>query len=388
MKYNLLTLQLLTEGYSKDRYPDFVQIDSSKLGGNNPLRNLGGGFIYKKDYLTRLVYQTPCGLLVRGGDTINNMSYMGVDWQAENNNPVINCPYRSGTFHCEKQHPLLKDQEICSGRSVLQFCACHRTEKAFVYEQSLEKVTDRMREEREEKYLNFVAARGGRVCRNHAFYDEKTGEWKLYYDPETCVHMCTSHYCPILGRELNRKKANVYYDLYKSGVYEKGFIYHEWQKVEKGIRYFDKKVSVDICEAFVKLKAKVILQKYRWNHSMEYMADSSLKVEVRNIRVESRPSRDLEQDLLDIQEGRFVSWAPDDEKQKAAEKRERRQKNLEKRIRSLEAKVRKFGYENLDAGDKIRVDKHLAFERLEELEAERQGDLEKPVLVQMSLLDE
>ena len=121
---------------------------------------------------------------------------------------------------------------------------------------------------------------------------------------------------------------------------------------------------------------------------MEYMADSSLKVEVRNIRVESRPSRDLEQDLLDIQEGRFVSWAPDDEKQKAAEKRERRQKNLEKRIRSLEAKVRKFGYENLDAGDKIRVDKHLTFERLEELEAERQGDLEKPVLVQMSLLDE
>ena len=74
MKYNLLTLQLLTEGYSVNRYPDFVQIDSSRLSGNNPLRNLGGGFVYKKDYLMRLVFKTPCGLLIRGDDLINNMS--------------------------------------------------------------------------------------------------------------------------------------------------------------------------------------------------------------------------------------------------------------------------------------------------------------------------
>lgn len=387
MQYNLLTLQLLTEGYTIENFPDFVQIDSSRFGGNNPLRNLGGGFVYKKDYLEQMVFATPCGLLVKGDRTINNMSYMGVDWQAENNNPVINCPYRSGDFQCAKQHFLLQEHDVQSGNAVLQFCACQKVEATFDYEKSLDKVNDLLREERERKYQAFVEARKGRVCRNHAVYDERSRSWRLSYDPERCVHLCTSHFCPILGRELQKKKANVYYDLYKSGVYEKGFICHEWQTVEKGIRYFDKKVSVDICEAFVKLCANVIKNRYRWNHSQEFMVDASLKVEVRNIRVEARPSRDLEQDLLDLQEGRYISWAPDDEKKKASEKKERRKKSRELRIRRLEEKVRRLGYENLSSGDQMRADKLLSAGRLGELEAERVEDLQKPRLIQMSLLD-
>lgn len=38
MRYNLLTLQLLYEGYSAEEHPDFVQVCTSRLTGKNPLR--------------------------------------------------------------------------------------------------------------------------------------------------------------------------------------------------------------------------------------------------------------------------------------------------------------------------------------------------------------
>lgn len=387
MQYNLLTLQLLTEGFTVERYPDFVEIDSSRLFGNNPLHNLGGGFVYKKDYRERMVFKTPCGLFVKGEKLIHNMSYMGIDWQAENNNPVINCPYRSGAFACDRRHLLLQDHECVTGNSVLEFCDCHRTEEEFEYERSLDRVLDEQFEAREEKYRKFVEQRNGQVCRNHAVYDEKTGSWSFCYNPERCAHMCNARYCPVLGRDLQKKKANVYYDLYTSGVYEQGLICQEWKNVQKGIRYFDKKVSIDICEAFVKLQADAIENKHKWNHSHMHAVDSSFKAEIRNIRVKSRLSRDQEQDLKDIQEGHYVSWAPDEEKKKMTDKRERRRQNLEKRIRKMEKKILQNGYEGLDAADKIRADKLFSTEHLEELEEKRMEELQKPKLVQISLLE-
>ena len=387
MEYNLLTLQLLTEGYSAEHYPDFVQIDNSKLSGNNPLHNLGGGFLYKRWYLEKMVFKTPCGRYVMGRNVLDNMWYMGIGWQPENNNPVLRCPFTAADFRCELNHPLLGDHVAGGGLCIQMMCACHQTTEPYDYANSIEKLDAERRERKEQKYQEFVAARYGRVCINHAYFDERNEEWHFRYSPEVCVHRCFSEYCPVLGKTLSKKKANVYYDLYKKGIYVEGLIQEPWERVEKGIRFFEHPVSIDICEAFVRLQSKEIYRKYRVNHGMEYLADSSLTVEVRNIRVESRPSRDLEQDLLDLSEGRFVSWAPAEEKKKKEEKRLRRKQNQEKRILKLEQKIRTSGYECLDAAEQIRAEKVLGQERIEQLVVEHEEFVNRPIMVQMNLLE-
>ena len=387
MEYNLLTLQLLTEGYSVENYPDFVKIDNSRLPGNNPLHNLGGGFLYQKWYLEKMVFKTPCGRYVMGRNVLDNMWYMGIGWQPENNNPVLRCPFTAADFRCDLNHPLLGNHVAGGGLCIQMMCACHRTTEPYDYANSVEKLDAERRERKEQKYQEFVAARHGRVCINHAYFDERNEEWHFRYSPEVCVHRCFSEYCPVLGKTLSKKKANVYYDLYKKGVYVDGLLREPWERVEKGIRFFEHPVSIDICEAFVRLQSKEIYRKYRINHGMEYLADSSLKVEVRNIRVESRPSRDLEQDLLDLSEGRFVSWAPEEEKKKKEEKRLRRKQSREKRILKLEQKIRAFGYDHLDTAEQIRAEKALGQERIEQLVVEHEEFANRPVMVQMNLLE-
>lgn len=63
-EYNLLTQRLLSEGYTVDHYPDYVQIQSSTLPGDDPLNNLGGGFIFKRAVANECIYKTGCGKYV------------------------------------------------------------------------------------------------------------------------------------------------------------------------------------------------------------------------------------------------------------------------------------------------------------------------------------
>lgn len=386
MAYNLLTLQLLYEGYTVENYPDFVQIDTSRLPGKNPLRNLGGGFVYKSDYLRSMIFKTPCGFYVCGENVLKNMFYY-IAWIPENNNPVIRCPFARGDFSCDKQHPLLQNKREDSGIIIMKFCSCSQTKEDYVYDMSIEKVRRDRNAEIEQKYQEFVKSKNGHVCRNHAVFNEYDAQWHLKYDPEHCAYSCYSSFCPIRGRELNKKKANVYYDLFMKGVYEEGLIRQEWERVRKGVRYFKKPVSRDICDDFIKLRSDVILNKYKLNHGREFMADPSLVVEVRNIRAESRPRRDLEQDLLDIKEGRFISWEPDAEKKQLEEKRLRRQLAQEKRISRLEKKIVRSGIESLDTAERIRVKKLISPERIIQLEKEREELRQRPVLEQVNLLE-
>lgn len=387
MKYNLLTLQLLNEGYSVEHYPDFVQIDNSRLLGNNPLRNLGGGFLYKRWYLEKMVFKTPCGRYVMGRNILDNMWYMGIGWQPENNNPVLRCPFTFSDFQCELNHPLLRNHISGGGLCIQIMCACQQTGESYDYDNSIEKMNVEKEDRKKQKYQEFVLAKHGRVCINHAYFDERKEEWSFQYRPEVCVYRCFSEYCPVLGKILSKKKANVYYDLYKKGIYMEGLLREPWERVEKGIRFFEHSVSIDICEAFVKLQSQEIYRKYQINHSMEYLADSSLVVEVCNIRVESRPSRDLEQDLLDISEGRFISWAPAEEKKRKEEKRLRRNMRKEKKILKLEKKIRTFGYDYLDTAEQIWVKKNLSQERIEQLEVEYEEFTNRPEMVQVNLLE-
>lgn len=381
MGYNLLTLQLLYEGYTPENHPEYVQVDSSKLPGKNPLRNLGGGFVYKRGYLDKMVFKTPCGYHVRGRNVFDNMSCY-ISWQPENNNPVLVCPFAGEkNFSCARIHPLLKRQQ-----SATQFCSCCGTGESYNYEMSIEKARADKDAERQRLYEEFSDSKNGHVCINHLRFNEIEGRWEQRYAPEKCANHCFSQFCPIRGRELNKKKGNVYYDVYRSGVYEDGFIRQEWSRAEKGIRFFKKSVSMDICEAFLKNGAK---EKIEWmfntNHSSEFIFDKSLKVEIKNIRAESRPHRDLQQDLLDLKEGRYVSWAPEEEKTKKEQKKQRRRDAAEKRLKKMEKKIMASGFESLGEAELIRANKLLTPERISELEELHKEEMEKPVFEQVNI---
>ena len=89
----LLTKRLLSEGYTKDKHPDYVEVCKSAWG-KELWQNLAGGFKYTREYLSKMVFKTGCGLLVKGiRFATGSLSYMGIDWIPENNNPVIACPY-------------------------------------------------------------------------------------------------------------------------------------------------------------------------------------------------------------------------------------------------------------------------------------------------------
>lgn len=395
-EYNELTKKLLAEGYTADNHPDYVQVCNSRFTGDDPLNNLAGGFEYKRWYKDEFTYKTGCGMYVKGSDVIEMGMY--INWSHENDNPVIRCPYNIS--HCEHNDPRLHG-ERGGGLCVQCWCVVHRTDELYDYEKSIEKADKEREEEAERKYQEYSDTHKGRICRNHMFYDERIQEWELNYEPKRCANICYSRngYCPILGRQLSKKKGNVYYDVKTSVLpeakYQRSLFEDEnkrYVQVKKALRVFDKPVSMDICEAFVRVQAEeYITWHYKINHSMEIFMNPTWEFEILNIRAESKPSRDLMQDLEDIKNGIYISFEPENEKQIKAYKKQQRDKNKQKRIERLEKKILEVGYWNMDpySLDRVHADTLLGSLRIDELEELRQQRLkeeqEKPV--QLSLFD-
>ena len=374
-EYNLLTQRLLSEGYSVDHYPDYVQIQGSTLPGGDPLNNLGGGFVFKKAIANDCIYKTGCGKYVLGKNVNSDMSYMGILWCHENDNPVIRCPY--DIPDCADNDPLLHGTRG-GGLCIMCQCVCHRTEECYDYENSIEKADDERQAEKRRKYEEYSKTHKGRVCLNHMYFNERTREWRLEYEPQRCARICYSQdgWCPLKTSHIRKDGT----------LFDGEVIVH----IEKGIRYFERPVCMDICQAFVRQNGKdIIWDKYKWNtYTTVKLFDPTFHAEILNVRAESRPSRNLMQDLTDIQDGIKISHSSDLIKRQKEAKRERRQKARGKRIEKLEAKLLKTGYDSLEEHslDRIHADKWLSPERIEELEELRLQRI-KAEQVQMSLFD-
>lgn len=388
-EYNKLTKQLLAAGYTADNFPkDKVHIAHGCYSRNgNPLDNIYGGFEYNRIYYETFIYKTGCGLFVKGKNVLTNMGFMSEEWCHENDNPVVRCPY-------DKSHCPQNDSRLHGTNGVLCiqcWCVCHRTDEPYEYENSFEKTEKERQEEKNRKCQEFSDAHNGRVCHRHMYYDERTREWHLNYKPAGCAKMCYSEYgyCPILGKQLSTKRGNVYYDLKKTAIRDDGTLFdgEELVVIKKGIRFFDKPVSMDICEAFIKTHSDEILHRYKMNHFTAWMANKDLKVEILNIRAESRPSRDLMQDLQDIKAGIQITHASDEERRVKEDKSKKRQQAKEKRIQAIEKKIMEIGYGNMEFIDQNRACKLLDSDRIDELEELRQQKLkeeqEKPVQISM-----
>lgn len=397
-EYNKLTKQLLADGYTADNYPkEKVHIAHGCYSTNgNPLDNIYGGFEYNRIYCDEFIYKTGCGMYVQGKNVLGSMGCMGEEWCHENDNPVIRCPYDKPD--CPDNDSRLHGMQG-GGLCAQCWCVCHRTDEPYDYGHSYEREEQKRQEEKDRKYREYSEAHNGRICNRHMYYDERTREWHLRYEPSKCAKMCNSidGYCPILGKKLSPKRGNVFYDMKKSGIHKQReaqaslFDGDKWTFIEKGKRYFASPCSMDICEAFIKVQKDKILGDYMVNHSMEFFYDRDLKVEIINIRAESKASRDLMQDLQDIKNGIAITHASDAEKRDKEQKKEKRQQAQQKKIEKLEKILLKVGYANLEpfSLDRVHADKWLGQDRIAELEEMRLQKVKEEQMkpVQLSLFD-
>ncbi|HVI42548.1 MAG TPA: hypothetical protein VM577_17985 [Anaerovoracaceae bacterium] len=375
---NELTKRLLAEGYTRENYPDYVK----------PYFWFYGGFTYTLEHLGKMVFSTPCGLLVKGSHFTNgNMSYMGIDWMAENDNPTVTCPYFDMKGPCLLNHELLKGHALTSRSGNIVHCACHQVNEHYEYERSYDKAHDDVWRESEELFKTFNDQKCGRACKLQSNYDRSTKQWNMNYDPQECTTYNCS-YCNVLQTELSPKKGNVYYDEIVTHT-EKGkglFPDKVVTTATKGKKLLNHQVSLTICEAIVKYaKWRIIEQKtssYKHKERLKYQNDPEFTIQYTNFRAEGRETRDLAQDLADIGEGIKIIHASDQQKAAKAEKHERRISARETNKNKLKKRIFEVGFSGLDNIELNRFRKWFKSEEEDEIveEIENRKALEKGLI--------
>ena len=176
------------------------------------------------------------------------MSYMGIDWKLENNNPTIRCPYRR--LNCEQNHPLLRSVMVpFMEDAIIIFCACHEVPAPYDYEKSADKVFDDYERKKEALFQEF--AKGKRVCKWQCSFDEHTETWEQGYEPFICVNRpVPCEYCSILDKELDKRKGNIFYDIKTTRKPEELSLFSQEFEVsiQKDKRLLQNNVSLDICK--------------------------------------------------------------------------------------------------------------------------------------------
>ena len=389
-EYNLLTQRLLEEGYSAEHHPDYVRVDVPARA-EKTLDNYYGGFAYERWWIFEQTFKTPCGLQCKGLQCRSDMSYMGIDWTYENDMATIHCPYERKD--CKLKHKYLQEHKL-----LRIDCEVHMTEDEYHYENSVEHILKLYDDEIRRKKISFGLQRKGRVCQEHMRFNRDTREWEMNYDPYDCGLRGCMGMCPILGHELDQKRGNVFYDVKTSflrsdldGTLFEGQID---TSIIKGKKLFDHPVSMDICKICARLSQDRIKDKVRGHYFTELFFSEyygrHFSFEIQNVRAEQRESRDLMQDLEDIQNGIRIVHDSDVKKRQAEEKRERRRKSQEAAVRRLERKLLENGYEGLKeySADRRHADKWLGKARIAELEEQRRKkekeEMERPVQLKLS----
>lgn len=375
-EHNLLTKRLLAEGYTADKHPTNVEVGRPmRMDASDPLDNYDGGFVYKRWWIHRKTFKTPCGLQCEGSSCMSGLYYMGMEWSYENDLALIHCPYDKAD--CLLKHPYMREAPVNK-----YHCDVHLTEEEYQYEGSVEELKKLRDDEIEKEAAEFSVRRKGRTCRHHMRYDREAKAWSMRYDPNVCATMGCAGECPILGRKLDRKRGNVFYDIKMTyRRYDLDGTLFEGQidtYVEKGARFLERPASMDICRNIVKLCGEEIERRVKLNrfHQELFFAEyhgRQFSVEILNIRAEEKESRDLLQDLRDIKGGATIVHVSDAQKHQKEEKKKKRREAQEKKIRKLEKKLLEVGYHNLEEHslDRVHADKWLGPERIEELEEKR-----------------
>lgn len=360
MKENELTRHLLEEGYTPEDMPPGMQA----------YNKYEGGWTYSVQTLRAMVYETPCGLLAKGDHFTNGyMSYGGIDWRPENDNPVICCPLFTAE-PCPLMHPVLR--QLWAGHrsdDMARQCACHSTSRLYAYESSVDEAHERVWRDAAKRWETFRAVHKGRVCRFQSSYGRTVKEWRTRYDPMECTHWGCQHYCDVLAKNIDTKRGNVFYDLRMTWMQKGSGLFPDQRKasVEKGCKLLEKTVSLTICDAIVKYGRHRVEAHIRSRYHHQLFIDPTLEIEVMNLRAARMDTRDIHQDLQDIANDIEVTHAADKLKTAKAQKRVRREAAKQQRIRKAERMILAYGWAGLADGWKRRAEKLLDDDRIMEL---------------------
>ena len=363
---NELTRRLLAEGWKPEDTPP----------GTHPYQDYYGGWTYTGDAIRAMVWETPCGLLAGGKHFLNGyMSYQGVDWRPENGNPVITCPCFPSE-PCPLRNPLLHHEtyNLHTDDAIYQ-CNCHQTDRPYTYEGSVDEAHDHVWKEAGELWEVFKAQHRGHVCRQQSRYGRTTKTWKAFYDPIDCANMNCCSYCSVLAKGLETRKGNVFYDLRRSWIVKGEGLFPDQRKtvVEKGFKLLERTASMTLCEAIVKYSRHEIERRVRLEYHHDLFFDKTLEIEVINLRAARVDKRDILQDLQDVANGIEVTHVRDDLKAAKEQKKARRAAAKARRIRKVEKMILTCGWDDLDTLWKIRAERMLNAERIEELLQQRQA---------------
>lgn len=351
MELNKLTKKLISEGYTKDNPPSNFR----------EWNDFYGGWQYTFEQERNIIVETPCGC-VANASTVGTgtlMGYMGIEWCLENDNAVIACPFNKE--NCEKNNELLRSVRI---GDCIQ-CATRIALESFDYDKSVEKIREQNKKYKQKLWNEFCRKLNGRACIHQCRYDNLKGEWSQRYNAIHCTEYACN-YCTIKGRELSRKKGNVFYDLKITRcIPGEGFIPDEYKTIiTRGKRFFDKNISMDIANVVAKSNQKEIIERERMKHSTDIFFNDYhgryFKLEVINVRAETRESRDLEADLEAIANGIEVVHQSDIDVSKKVLKRERREKLLQNKVMKIKKTI-------VDTGTDVLYSDRLQLSRLEKL---------------------
>jgi hypothetical protein len=358
---NMLTEKLLVQGYTADNHPDYVKWYANM-----------NEFEYTSEFLRASTWEAPCGVMRKGEFTHGYGWVNGICWRVENDNYNFSCPYRKK--ECELFHPALKDSKW-GGK-----CSWHMTDKPYDYNNSAEKIKDEKHKltlENLEKKFGYPGMIHCACCH----INEDTCEVYFEFDPSECIRFvhngCDNQTCYSTGKKRNLKKGNIYYDTKVTTEFREGFIVEPRVTITKGKKLFDEPKRITDMELYLKMFPACVYEREKYSHEhskllfdAEYYG-AKYDLEIINVRIESRPSRDLMQDLQDIREGIEVTHESDKVKEKKEQKSQRRADAKDKKVLALEKKILKTGYNNLEESDKHRVRKFIDRKRISELERER-----------------
>lgn len=350
---NRLTEQLLKSGYGKDNFPEYIQEYNSFYDG----------FIYKPDYAAAMIFQTGCGLNVKGNEVIGTMSYRGQDWMLENDNPLIVCPYN--TELCPRNHEVLQER---SG-SGLCFCVCHeKAQGTYDAQKTVDKVRMENIKAGKEALRRYRAEHGGHYCLHHMQYRPERDSWELSYKPRKC-EACECNHCTLFDCPLSRELGNVYFDCQVTFETEQS-VFTETPDILifKGIPVLHKAVSITICQKIADLCGGDIL-KDEFYHP--YEMPRAIEFKNQNLRATAGNVHDIEQDMKDVDNGLRVIYYDEVKESQESSRKKKEQNAFAKRVNEEEEFILQHGFDHLKPYEKRRIQKFLSDERIQELLTER-----------------
>ena len=387
---NALTQRLYAQGYTRDGHPDTVCWGDWQ------------NFCYKWETMLQFTWETPCGLLIQGESNvgrdvaISECFYRHVWYCPENDNPLHLCPHgRKGCEHIPAGFPLV-------------MCPCHQTDRAYDYEQSVEKIKAEYAREAHKQYMELT---GGSYCACVVGSNGYAGGcYEVSYDVMNCIRYgCENPVCVIRKQPRNLKKVNIFYDVRRTWITRLGFLEEKKVEVTKGLKVFDHAVAQTDAEIWLKMKEHeasplnnyAVIEnpkKTPEDRRQEYFSKMHRRYgdqydyfefhyEVENIRVTRSEQRDLLQDLRDVAEGIEVIHAADSMKAAKAQKRARREAAKAQRIRKVERMILTCGWDHLEDIWKRRAERLLDDDQIDALIRQRETPeaKEPPEAAQISL---